>query len=265
MKTVSDAIPVLLTATVNPNGMRGAFFSTEERIEMYVGAIHFYINNSWKYPINLVFAENSHSINEIKKKIENNDFIEWLDVSGSEYDKSRGKGYNETILIKKAIEQSFFIKKSGCFFKVTGRLKVQNIDKLLKECSIPGLQFKADCKDHRVYDLLRLPINGHVGECRYWFASTSFFMQSMWKYVESLNDFGKEKYYAEDAMLSVCRETRGKTGCKDRFYTQARLSGCAGHIIKGGFFNSANYDKFGSRVKNYVRQLLRWTLPFWRC
>jgi hypothetical protein len=261
-------IPVLLTATVNPNGMQGANFSVEERAQMYVEAVRFYANQSVNgQPLRVVFAENSDALESVKNAFADNDSIEWVDVSGPEYNQSRGKGFNETILIKKAIEKSVFIREAGCFFKVTGRLKVLNIVRLLKECSEPGLKFKADCKDHRVYEWLRMPINGHSGECRYWFATSGFFIQTMWKYQERLNDYGEQMFLAEDAMLAVCRETRGQKGCKDRFRTQASISGRGGHDLGKGlsFFYSTDNDSFALKFKCFVRQLLRWLLPFWKC
>lgn len=265
MKNGKFEIPLLLTATVNPNGMVGASFSREERTKMYIEAIRFYME--FKSPLKIVFAENSYSINVIKNTFEENDSVEWLDVSGMEYDQSRGKGYNETIMIKKAIECSSFIQKAGCFFKITGRLKVLNIDKMLKECMKLNLAFCADCKDHKVYELLRLPINGHSGECRYWFAKISFFNEIMWKYLERLNDYGEHKYLAEDAMLAVCRSIRKMAECKDRFRTQARLSGYGGHRLGNGkgFFYSTDNDSLALKFKRTLRQLFRWALPFWRC
>lgn len=261
-------IPILLTATVNPNGMHGALFSIDDRAQMYINSIRFYLSlETANNPVRVVFAENSNSMERVQQAFTLSDAVEWLDVSGPEYDQSRGKGYNETILIGKAIRQSALIQKAGCFFKVTGRLKVLNIVKLLEECRVPGLKFKADCKDHPVYEWLHMPINGRSGECRYWFASVDFFEQTMWKHLDRLNDYGEAMYLAEDAMLAVCRETRGWPGCKDRFRTQARISGRGGHDLGRGlsFFYSTDNDSFTLRFKCFLRQLLRWLLPFWRC
>lgn len=57
-------IPLLLTATINPNGMKGAKFAPEERLQMYVEALNFYIDKLSEYSIEngtqyIVFAENS--------------------------------------------------------------------------------------------------------------------------------------------------------------------------------------------------------------
>ena len=259
-------IPLLLTATVNPNGMQGASFSVDERARMYVEAVCFYLDKGCR----VVFAENYGCIDAVRREVES-DNVEWLDVSGTEYVRDRGKGYNETLLIRKAIKQSRLIAQSGCFFKVTGRLKVLNIQGLLEECQRRNLQsplqFLADCKDHNVYELLHLPINGHAGECRYWFASVDFFQTRMSPHLDSMNDFSNPPFLAEDAMLVVCRENRGRMCCKDRFRTQARISGKGGHDLGQGlsFFYSTDNDSFALRTKCWLRQLLRWVLPWWRC
>ena len=271
-------IPLLLTATVNPQGMKGANFDPKERVEMYVSALEFYAKKGLK----VVFAENSGWIRdglavsgewlEVMEKFDN---VELVDVSGPEYDQSRGKGYNETILLHKAVQKSRFVQEAGCFFKITGRLKVINIEKLLKEClyiderlAVRGerLLFLADCKDHKVYEWLHMPINGHAGECRYWFASTEFFEKYMWPRYDELNDYEPNIFLAEDLMLDVCRKSRGMAGCRDRFRTQARISGKGGHKLGKGwsFFYSTDNDSFALRAKCFIRQCLRWCMPWWR-
>lgn len=267
-------IPILLTATVNPQGMKGANFEVEERAQMYADAIGWYVSKNCK----VIFAENSGNIEAVRKLLKPEDAarVEWLDESHSGYDQSRGKGYNETILIHRAIETSPTLARAKCFFKITGRLRLLNVADMLAEvddrqrkcCSVGrmGLRFLADCKDHSLYELLSLPINGHAGECRYWFASTEFFETMMWPKLEMMNDYAEPPVLAEDAMLRVCRETRGQAGCYDRFRTQARISGRGGHNLGSGpsFFYSTDNDSFALRLKCGLRQLLRWAMPWWR-
>lgn len=287
-------IPLLLTATVNPQGMKGANFDPKERVEMYVSALEFYAKKGLK----VVFAENSGYLTteytegtekDVWGGLKDNPNVEFVDVSDItaedaetrrnlaviRYDQSRGKGYNETILLHKAMQKSRFVQEAGCFFKITGRLKVINIEKLLKECldiderlAVRGerLMFLADCKDHKVYEWLHMPINGHAGECRYWFASTEFFEKYMWPRYDELNDYEPNIFLAEDLMLDVCRKSRGMAGCRDRFRTQARISGKGGHKLGKGwsFFYSTDNDSFALRAKCFIRQCLRWCMPWWR-
>lgn len=269
-------IPILLTATVNPQGMKGANFAPQERVEMYIDALRFYAEKGLK----VVFAENSNEIEQFQVSCSKAQIptanVEFVDVSGPEYDQSRGKGYNETILLHKAVNASKFVQEAGCFFKITGRLKVLSIESLLKECENEnlryeslqheGLRFLADCKDHKVYEWLHMPINGHAGECRYWFASVEFFETMMWPRYNELNDYPPHVYLAEDLMLDVCRRTRGMAGCRDRFRTQARISGKGGHNLGKGwsFFYSTDNDSLVLKMKCGLRQVLRWVMPWWK-
>lgn len=255
-------IPVLLTATVNPHGMKGANFSVEERAHMYAEAISFYLQELPEY-YSIVFAENSGSLELVRTMVDDRR-VEWLDVSDAGYDISRGKGYNETVLISQAVVRSKCIAQRSCFFKITGRLKLLNINSMLKECARhKKLYFLADCKDHELYDFLHIPINGHVGECRYWFATVPFFQAEMLPMLGRMNDYTTPSYLAEDAMLAVCRKVRNLDHCKDRFKTQALISGKGGHSLGKGpsFFYSTDNDSFALRFKCMVRQLFRWLIP----
>lgn len=282
---IMKTIPLLLTATVNPQGMQGAQFAPDDRAAMYVEAIRFY-DTILPEGSPIIVAENSGCATLLKEKVgESRCRIEFLELKdAAEYDQTRGKGYNETLLLTAALRHSRLMTEETAigFFKLTGRLKVLNIVALLQEClrrdekcrkqaveDGQGLQFLADCKDHNVYEWLRMPINGHAGECRYFFASKDFFERMMApRYCEMYDyDDGKRPMrLAEDLMLDVCRKSRGMKGCHDRFSTQARISGRGGHNLGKGssFFYSTDNDSFALRVKCGLRQCLRWLMPWWR-
>jgi len=257
------SLPLLLTATVDPQGMKGADFAVEERLKMYVESIRFYLSLG----LTLVVVENSGEIDRLRKAVEEPG-VEWIDASGCDYLPDRGKGYNEMIEIRHALQHSSIIAETQRFMKVTGRLRILNVERLMREVlSIEGLRFMADCKDHSLYEWLHLPINGHAGECRYWYSTVDFFEAWMWPLQPRLMDYGNQPYLAEDAMLEVCRRSRSMKDCRDRFRTQARLSGRgAHHLGQGiGFFYSTDNDSLALRFKSSVRQWLRWLMPWWRC
>lgn len=61
-------LPVLLTASVSTRGMKGALFSDEEREQMYISTLAFYINKM--QGVKLIFAENSGwNLNVFKQKL----------------------------------------------------------------------------------------------------------------------------------------------------------------------------------------------------
>lgn len=274
--------PLLLTATVNPRGMVNAAFTVRERAAQYVAAVRFYLD-VLPEDASVVFAENSGQLEEVRKHFLGETRVEWLDVTTLDapyaYDQQRGKGYNEWLLMRQAVSQSRVITRAGVFFKVTGRLRILNIVKMLRECQRrdAGLRFLADCKDHDVYRLLRLPVCSHSGECRYFFTSVEFFLSEIFPgyatlcdYASATADHGQEhptQRLAEDLMLEVCRKARQLPHCHDRFRTQARISGRGGHDLGPGmkFFTSTDNDSPLLRFKCALRQGLRWLMPWWRC
>lgn len=50
-------IPILMSASVSPHGMKGAMYSDEEREQMYISTLQFYLKNFPQF--HYVFVENS--------------------------------------------------------------------------------------------------------------------------------------------------------------------------------------------------------------
>lgn len=135
---VIDMIPILLTASVDTRGMKGSKFTAEEREKMYVDTLNYYIKlfGREKRDTTLVFVENSGwSSDSILNQLYKNDkvTIEYLSLVPSDFVQEKGKSYNEMLLIDKAIEKSSSIKDNGCFFKVTGRFPIANLNVLVNE------------------------------------------------------------------------------------------------------------------------------------
>lgn len=143
---MQKVIPILLTASVDPHGMQGAMFTVEERERMYVDTLQYYIS-LFKKSGNiqpLVFCENSGwPIASIREKVgytPENIPIEYISLSQELFDNTKGKGYNEFKMIDICLEQSQVVKKWGCFFKVTGRFPIKNVDALIGEvCKMGGV------------------------------------------------------------------------------------------------------------------------------
>ncbi len=130
---ISDYI-ILLTACVNPNGMTLTKINDSTiRLNQYLEAIHFYLNNT---NCKIVVVENSdydftpHFTKEIEE-----DRIECLHFDGNSFDKSLGKGYGEACIIEYALNNSYFIKQTKSIWKITGRVKIDNISFALKVCN----------------------------------------------------------------------------------------------------------------------------------
>ena len=100
---------ILLTATVNPNGM--SFTALQDRTareKQYKESLFFYLENTDN---KIVFCENSGTdLSSGYRKYIAEGRIEFLTFNGNDYDKKLGKGYGEAKIILYAISNSVFIK-----------------------------------------------------------------------------------------------------------------------------------------------------------
>ena len=126
---------ILLTGCINPNGMPFTKLTdANERQRQYINAIHFYIENT---DCKIIFCENSNTdITPFFKDLQNR--LEVLTFPGNQ-DKKRGKGYGEAEIIEYALQHSSYIQDDFIIIKITGRLIVNNICKIIK-----SLTFKHD-------------------------------------------------------------------------------------------------------------------------
>lgn len=265
-------IPLLLTASVDTRGMKGAMFAAEERERMYVDTLNFYIQEYERRGIHggIVFAENSGWRKEsVIQKLRSSKVVEmeYIALGTEGFIQEKGKSYNELLMMDRAIEQSKLIQKVGCFFKLTGRFPILNALDLVEEAERwgekhKGLRFYGDCKDHRAFDWLGIGINGHVGESRYYAVSVDFWNQHFrGRYVDMYDYDGR---IVENLILDVIRKTKHEQGVHCRYRTQARFTGSGGHSLGAGssFFHSTDNDSCIVRIKLGIRQLIRWVLPW---
>jgi len=253
--------------------MKGAKFSAEEREKMYIETLNFYIDLFSRHKIyqDMVLAENSGwDLNSLRSKIHKSAFtnIEYIPVSPEKSDQNRGKSYNELLMMQTAIDISKTIKDAGCFIKLTGRFPLVNIISVIKELYRRGgrkLSFFGDCKDHRVYERLRMPINGHSGESRFYAMSLDFWNENFRDCYRQLNDF--EGHCIEKFLLCLKRTTGKRHDTVWRLRTQPHFAGKGGHVLGNGpaFFYSTDNDSYIMRFKRNLRQMARWMLPWWWC
>jgi hypothetical protein len=121
-------IVLLLTGTIFPNSFTTLkIVDPEERKGQYISAIKYYLKNT---DARIVFSENSGT--SLKKYFpghsENLEFINFISEAVTP---DRGKGYKEMEIIDKSMKKSNFIKESKGVIKITGRLKILNINRLI--------------------------------------------------------------------------------------------------------------------------------------
>lgn len=265
-------IPLLLTASIDTRGMKGAMFAAEDREKMYVNTLNFYLGEFERLGMHgqIVFAENSGwKKDAVLQKLKQSERaeIEYIALGTDGFIQEKGKSYNELLMMDRAIAQSKFIHTAKCFFKLTGRFPILNALDLVEEAERwgkkhGGLQFYGDCKDHKVFDWLGVNVNGHVGESRYYAISTDFWNQHFrGRYAEMCDYEGR---IVENLILDVIRKTKHEHGVHCRYRTQARFTGSGGHSLGSGssFFHSTDNDSLVVKTKLGIRQLIRWILPW---
>lgn len=145
--------PVLLmTATVDPQGMISTVLQDPNiRKRQYLDAIDYYLKST---DYNIVFCENTEKnlFDEIESS-EKYKRLEYLTFRGNDYDKGRGKGYGEVRIIQYAIQNSQFLKKADYLIKITGRVKILNLEEISK-----NIEKKDNSNMYVVVELIRKDI-----------------------------------------------------------------------------------------------------------
>lgn len=127
-----EKICLVITGCINPNSNVPvlAVKNCSERRKQYIDSILFYLN---KTSFNrIVFCDNSDATKDtrlIKLAQKRNKQFEWISFKGN--DKKvieKGKGYGEIEIVNYVLNHSCLIKDCNCIVKVTGRLKMLNIN-----------------------------------------------------------------------------------------------------------------------------------------
>lgn len=110
-----------------------------ERLLQYTDSIEYAITH-YESVSEIVFCDNTDFIYDytsLKKKAAiNGKKLEILSFKGDYLNIQRkGKGYGEGEIIKYALDQSELVRQCDCFYKLTGRLIVKNMDKILASTS----------------------------------------------------------------------------------------------------------------------------------
>ena len=123
---------ILLTACVNPGGMPFTVLNdTSERLRQYREALNFYLNET---TLPIVFCENTLcDFSEDYKEYIASGRLEYITFDGNNFDKSRGKGYGEALIMEEAFRHSRLLDQCNFVVKITGRLIVRNISQLVKD------------------------------------------------------------------------------------------------------------------------------------
>lgn len=263
-KKTHQNIPLVMTATIDPRGMTGLSVNDiAERAGQYRSTLEYYLGSGIFRQI--VFVENSgYDLSQFRALASAHPSVtvEIISCDMNDYPRHLGKSYGEMLILDHVVEHSALVKVAGEFVKVTGRFPILNIDKLLTEAERrrPWELF-CDCKDHPVYDWLRLGWNGHAADTRFFIVSTDFYRRNFYgRYAELDDSAGK---LIESLFFQVSKERSQFEPIIRRFRTEPEYSGKAGHV-QISIIGTNNYSGLMARSKRSIRRIARKVCPwFW--
>ncbi|MWV54123.1 hypothetical protein [Chlorobium phaeovibrioides] len=182
---------IFMTGCIDPGGMHMTILTdTAKRKVQYIDAIRFYLNSA---SVPVLFIENSGNdiSSEFRKEI-NEKTLEIVTFNGNDYDKKKGKGYGEMLIIEEAIRSSSLFDQADFIFKATGRYKVLNIRSFVE-----FVNEKPDAAELMVNLLPTLA----DADSRFFGAKRDFFRDFLIGYRSRLND--QDCFYFETALASA--------------------------------------------------------------
>lgn len=271
-----NKLPILMTASISTRGMVGADFGDEEREKMYLETLGYYVDELLANDAlrKIIFVENSGwDIDKFKSKILNlpEGRVEFLSLDPKCFDISKGKGYNELILINQAVERSCALREAGAFIKVTGRYPVYNLLYFLQKAEQfifgQGGRFYGDMKDHSVYDFLfpnnTSKWNGHAAYTVLFASTIKFYQEELGPLYNLCNDY--KGRWVECVWYDALVKYRGGKDCgvSLRFKREPVCGGLQGSSAQTIAFSKNNLS-FKSRLMRFIGNCIRIFMPwFW--
>lgn len=213
---------LLLTACITPGGMAyTALQNPKIREEQYLNALNWYLANT---DFRIVLCENTNY--QLPKKYEgfiNAYRLEYLTFDGNNnFDKSRGKGIGEALIIQYAIQHSKFIAEADVIMKMTGRQILKNINFVSNHCT----------DDSCVYaNLLKMNLGIMEAQSQFYICHKSFYTDCFFKGIDKLDD--SRFYYFEHLLYdSIQMWKKNKKGSNSEFWMPLRIEGMSGSFGK---------------------------------
>ena len=255
---IEKNIALLLTASIDIKGMPKAYPSVpEQRQQDYCNALAFYLKN---YPRirNLVFVENSgwplDTIEKVCADNPHNKEIELISLNCNDFPRELGKGYGESLLIDKGIQQSNLIKKVTHVAKITGRIYLVNLLDILE--SIPeNYDCLCDFKDqgYILKKLLGEKTASPNSDTRFLVFSKKLYH----KYFQPLHHQHRQGcFYFETQYYYAIKAAQQEFKVINRFPVEPKFRGIAGH------FQGKDYGSKPEQVKYLIRSFTRQVAPW---
>lgn len=214
---------LVITSCISPN--REVPFLTvnnsDERRAEYEETIRWAISDS---PFTeIVYADNSgcgleffHDYTRLAET--KNKKLELLSFSTADNYIRYGKGYGEGSIIEYAINHSRLIRenKEQYFFKITGRLKIENISGMMAHWDLKKVYL---FRNYPLYDML---------DTRFYGMPIAIYKKYFMKAYTRVND--KELNYLEKIFYEICQDNQIRYDCLKRYPCFQGRSGSTGKI-----------------------------------
>ena len=243
---------LLMTATLQPPANAVARADPAARLADYAAALTFYLNLPSTTVDRIIFADNSASgiaaIRQIVTSFPHDKTVEIMSFAGNDHAVSHGKAYGEFKLIDIALANASIIEPTDMVWKVTGRLKVLNLQSLHR--LIARVRPDIACDLHNVpwIGTGRWRGNQRMDLRVFAFRPAAFAIayQGVWSRLAPFDD---------TSMYHVTMAVQSQLRVMPRFPIQPILDGVSGR-------HQRNYAAFGQKLKTLARSLMRVLLPF---
>ncbi len=237
MKDVNNVI--LLTACVNSKGMAYTVLQDKDmRLKQYKDALLWYLEHT-KEAVVLVENTMCDFSKDFESYIESGR-LEFLIFEGNNYDRTLGKGFGEGLIIKYAMEHSKLLAKAEMITKITGRLKITNVENLVKVSN----------SVNTVYGNVSVINKRFLCDSRFFIAPRDFVCDYFLSGMNDLND--SMCYYFEHMFYDKIVEWKKKGNRHKEFYLPVDVVGISG---TSGNVYTLKKSRYISSIIKYVAHL----------
>ena len=172
----------------------------EERLQQYLDSLEHAINH-YSEVDSIVFCENTnykHDYSDLQEKAKKRGKeLEILTFQGDyETLQKKGKGYGEGEIIKYALNHSAILAKSDCFYKLTGRVVVENMNQIMRSTTAENAFIFSPLHERNTYKYVRT---------LFYKVSTSFYKQTLIDAYLDVDDF--RNMYLEHVFFDRLRDS----------------------------------------------------------
>jgi len=250
MSTLKKPNVILMSATITPSKDMPGSTRMDPAIRMndYIEALKYYESVAPAVVDRIVFLENSDTdLSPLKNALQRKSYknVEFISVS-SDYPPSKGKGYGEFRMFDEGLLASEIIGMDDHIWKVTGRLKILNIEQLIR--SAPA--------DYEVYcDLRDVPLIGESLGGNLWMELRTFAFRRD-AYDRYFRGEFSRSFVLEKTFFEIMKKELSNPDAQivPRFRVQPIIDGYSG-------YSNANYRSTSYKAKEKLRMIARKVAP----